>query len=99
MFKRSSITITREELRSKHQFMRRMINAGMLFFLLIPVSGIVALLCGFFDTGNGEENMSSTAVCVMFFGVGVFLLIMWKLFLVALNWIVKGQNSLLFGEE
>ena len=99
MFKLPITPITREELRRKHQFMRRLINAVMLFFLLIPVSGIVALLCGFFYTGNGEENMSSTAVCVMFLGVGVFLLIMWKLFLVVLNWIVKGQNSLLFGAE
>ncbi|MBK1789535.1 hypothetical protein [Persicirhabdus sediminis] len=88
--------ITREEYQKKLNLMRRLINGFMCLCLLLPLVGIIALLFGFVEPGDGKGSMTTMQVTIILAGISVLILVLWKLFSIALNWIAKRQIALLF---
>lgn len=89
--------ISREEYLKKISLIRRLIYGFMCLGLLLPVTGILALLLGVIQPGDGKGSATKTEVILILAAACGLVLFMWKLALGTLNWIVKGQMALLFG--
>jgi ABC-type sulfate transport system permease component len=88
--------ISREEYQKKLNLMRRMINAFMCLCLLLPLVGIVALVTGVVQPGDGKGSMTTVEVSLILASISVLIRVLWKLFTITLNWIARRQISLLF---
>jgi len=88
--------ISREEYQKKLTLMRRIINGFMGLCAMLPLVGIVALISGVTEPGDGRGSMTTVEVCLILAASFVFILVLWKVFLIVLNLIAKLQIALLF---
>ena len=88
--------ISREEYQKKLKLLRRVIHCFMGLCVMLPIAGIVALILGLTQPGDGKGSMTVFEVSLILAASSVFILFLWKLFLIVLNWIVRMQIALLF---
>lgn len=93
------MSISREEYQKKLKLLRCLIHGFMGFFLMLPLVGIVALVSGVVQPGDGKGSMSTTEVSLIFAASFVLILVLWMLFSITLNWIARRQIAILFNGE
>ncbi len=71
----------------------------MFFCMLFPLVGIIALLFGFVEPGDGNGSMTTMQVTIILAGFSLSILVLWKLFSITLNWIARSQIALLFNDQ
>ncbi len=91
--------ISREEYQKKLNLLRRMINAFMCLCLLLPLVGIVALISGLVQPGDGKGSMTTMEVSVILATFSLLVLVLWKLCSITLNWIARRQIAILFNGD
>ena len=91
-----AMIISREEYQKKLNLLRRIINAFMCLILMLPLVGIVALISGVVQPGDGKGSMTIMEVSLVLAASSLFVIVLWKLFSMALNWIARRQIAILF---
>lgn len=91
--------LSREEYQKKFYLMRRLINAFMCLCLMLPLVGIVAIVSGVVQPGDGKGSMTTMEVSLILAAFSLMVLVLWKLFSITLNWIERRQLAILFKGE